>query len=238
MSNLTRRDFMLSTGLLLLFGKDCLNNYYDKKDEEIIHKIYNKYPQKLHETVTNTKLRNSDILMSKGSGIIVDDKYITAAHVVDNTITEQRTPFGIQSMLNDVVNQTTTLYDVPLENVYLNNEDDVAVFNLSPEQYNLNGFTIDDCCFEEPQLGETIYIIGNPALQGMNIRRGYVSDLDGLKLHNNNPAFFGIDKPLVPGDSGGIIVNKKGRLKGINSQVLSGALGYAVKLKEFERWLQ
>ena len=78
-----------------------------------------------------------------------------------------------------------------------------------------------------------------------NTRRGYVSDLDGIKGFSppfkDEKTFFGTDITLYRGDSGCPVVNSNLELLGIGSFVLAdtnnnSGLGYFKRIGEFLKY--
>lgn len=244
---LTRRDFLLASGLLLVSGKlvyDELIKYGERntksENRALIEKIYNEYPKYLHFSRTESKVtmdnngteEESLLKPIKGYGTVINDKYISVEHVV-NRITPTMKDIAVNT------EQVTILYDVPLTNIVMDYENDLAVFQIPEELEIKNRFSLDDICFDEPRLGEEMYLIGNPGLSGVNVRKCHVSDLDGISHRDKkgNTSYFGIDIAGFGGDSGTIIVNKKGKVTGIASRALYYIATYGVKMKSYQKYL-
>jgi len=249
--SITRRNFLLTSGMLLMSGKmvydsiiDVMENnerkQQEKEQKDITDKIYNEYKKYQHFSATKSKItmnedgKNVEHLLrgSHGYGIVVNDKYVTVTHAVN----------GITPALKDLsvdTEQTTMLYGVRLDNIIMDVKNDFAVFQIPKELEIKNRFDLDDICFDEPKLGEEMYVIGNPELYGVNIRKGCVSDIDGAAIGNSkgNPLKFGLDTPGIGGDSGTFVVNKQGKVAGIISETLSYISIYGIKMKAYEPFL-
>lgn len=243
-----RREF-IETGLVMLVTGNVMYSVADyikneevksknKEQEDIINKIYNEYPNMLHISKTKSVTDEDKELNVSGYGIVINNQYVSVAHIVDSSEKEIKTPFGLVHQFNTIKSKSTTLYGVELEDIYISHKDDVAVLGI-PSIINVNNkFTLDDICFDDPKLGEDVYIVGNPGLQGVNVRKAKVSDLDFIEHYENNKNYFGLDKGFMGGDSGTIAVNKGGKVLGINSFVFGGIFGYSIKMKAYEKYLK
>ena len=240
-STINRRDFLIASAIALLSGKTVYDSITKSNETDIEQMIYNEYPKYLHMSYSTAKY--VDMMRThekRGMGIVVDDKYVTCAHIVDCSRRYMNTPYGTMQVVEKMKDEKTMLYGMELKILYQDNDDDVAVLQIPKEVEIKHRFNIDDICFDEPKFGEEVYIVGNPALMGVNVRKDYVSDTDGLTVKNipSNPNRFGFGKALLGGDSGTFTVNKQGKVIGINSSCLGGLVGYAVKMKAYEKWLR
>ena len=145
------------------------------------------------------------------------------AHIINNG------SYRWQSL--EFLSQNTFLNGKKLEKVVVDDESDVAVFEL-PNDLKLPNFPAKPSL--NINLGDEVFIIGNPGLNGIIIRRGSVSDLDGV---NNENSFFGIDIPVVPGDSGGPVVSMDFELLGLGYGNVSMGFGYVKRIGEFLKYL-
>ena len=204
-------------------------------------KIYRDLPRFQHmSTTTSTVETTGQILTVRGHGIVVGDKYLTVGHIVDNSIQYVRDPYGqIMEKKVGLADQTTTMYNIELQPIYINRDNDIGIMQIpaGKEKDIPNRFTLDDLCFQEPQLGERVYIVGDPALSGQNVREARVSDIDATTHKNNSQAYFGMDKGLIPGDSGTFVADKHGKVIGLNSYCLGSSLGYAVKIQQYAKYM-
>ena len=110
-----------------------------------------------------------------------------------------------------------------------------------PSEYLQQGFTAlkvnkSRVC----DVGDTIYVIGYPMIdiQGMEakVTKGIVSSLTGFK---GQKEVFQMDAAIQGGNSGGPVVDEKGRLVGVSVASLRGGenVNYAIKLNEVEKFL-
>lgn len=84
--------------------------------------------------------------------------------------------------------------------------------------------------------GESVLAIGDPMDVGISVTRGIVSALDRSRLGdgpNSRGSFIQTDAPINHGNSGGPLVNARGQVVGINTEILSqsGAsdgIGFAI----------
>jgi Do/DeqQ family serine protease len=144
---------------------------------------------------------------SAGSGVIVDAKngyIVTNAHVVENaseiTVTLQDgRDLKAQVIGSDVLS-------------------DVAVLRVKPE--GLSQIALGDSA--KAEVGDFVVAIGNPFGLQHTVTSGIVS---GLSRSGLNPDgyedFIQTDASINPGNSGGALVNLRGELIGINSEILS-----------------
>ena len=106
--------------------------------------------------------------------------------------------------------------------VVLSDKYDLATFNLAAT----------DCPFissTKPELlaqGERLYTIGNPSGLTYTVTSGVFS---GFRTENEK-SFLQTDAPINPGNSGGPLINKRGKVIGINTMVLKKAqnIGFAI----------
>jgi len=103
-----------------------------------------------------------------------------------------------------------------------------------PKELNLPNFPAKPS--SRLNLGDKIYIIGNPGLTGINVREDYISDINGTagenmkELAENTTDCFGIGKIVISGDSGTPVVNSKFELLGLCKYQFAGGLGYVQKI--------
>lgn len=232
---ITRRNALYSASILgasfLLNGcefhcnhEKLIKQILKEKDEikkSLIHKIYYELPK--HVYIAET-IAEDEEYVREGCGIILNGRYITMAHIIPE---------------EDVRCRKTMLYGKELEQIILDREDDVAIFNL-PYDLNLPDFPAKPST--EIHLGDEIYIIGNPDLTGPNVRPSHISDLDGL---NESALFlsqqktkncFGISSGVIPGDSGTPVVNSNFELLGLIKLTPFGnypVLGYVCKIEKY-----
>src|SRR5262249_22925074 len=109
---------------------------------------------------------------------------------------------------------------------------DVAVLKIKPD--NLTAVKVGDS--DGLQVGDFVLAIGSP----FNLRGTVTSGIVSAKGRATGEGggiqdFIQTDASINPGNSGGALVNLKGELVGINSQILSGGggsigIGFAIPI--------
>lgn len=90
--------------------------------------------------------------------------------------------------------------------------------------------------------GEKLYAIGNPSGLKFSVTSGIMSGLREDK--QSGKRFIQTDTPINPGSSGGVLMDSKGAIVGINTFILTGTegIGFAIPIetaiKEFEWYLK
>src|SRR5271170_2615614 len=148
---------------------------------------------------------------SAGSGVIVDAKngyIITNFHVIENA--------------NEI---TVTLLDnrsFPAKVVGSDEGADIAV--LQAKQPHLVAMALGDSTRLE--VGDYVVAIGNPFGLQHTVTAGIVSALGRTGINPDGyEDFIQTDASINPGNSGGALVNLRGELVGINSEILSRSGG-------------
>ena len=156
--------------------------------------------------------------VAQGTGfIITNDGYIvTNAHVLGGG----HQVWTIDSNQRQI-NADFIGYDIDL---------DVALLKI-PGDYNY--LKLDDS--NEVQVGEKVIAIGNPLGLQFSVSEGIVSAVHRTGS-NNLEAYIQTDAALNPGNSGGPLINKKGKVIGINNFKVSGgeSLGFALESNYLE----
>lgn len=146
-----------------------------------------------------------------GSGVIVSpDGYIlTNNHVVDDAD-------SITVLLND--RRTVEAKVVGTDPL-----SDLAVIKI--EEKNLPVISVGDS--DKARVGDVALAIGNPLNVGQTVTMGIISAKGRhTQLGNGDfEDFIQTDAPINRGNSGGALINTKGELIGINSQILSPSGG-------------
>jgi Do/DeqQ family serine protease len=147
------------------------------------------------------------LFRSAGSGVIVDARQgyiVTNAHVVENA---------------DEI--TVTLQDgrdLKAEVVGSDKDSDVAVLKVSAE--GLAQMPLGDSARLE--VGDFVVAIGNPFGLQHTVTSGIVSGLSRTGLNPDGyEDFIQTDASINPGNSGGALVNLRGELIGINTEIIS-----------------
>lgn len=102
---------------------------------------------------------------------------------------------------------------------------DIALLKVQGEYEKLDLENSDNI-----QVGEKVIAIGNPLGLQFSVSEGIVSGVHRLGI-NNVEAYIQTDAALNPGNSGGPLMNKQGKVIGINNFKISGgeSLGFALE---------
>ena len=146
-----------------------------------------------------------------GSGFFIDTGYVaTNYHVIEGKK---------QVYAKSVADQTR--YTVE-EIVVIDETHDLAILRVSGPSPPI--LSLDNS--DEIEIGETVYTVGNPiGLEG-TVSRGIVSS---IRDFGNGP-LIQIDAPTSPGNSGGPVLNEKGKVIGVS---VSGFQGTGVQNLNF-----
>ncbi len=143
---------------------------------------------------------------SIGSGVIIDAAkgyVLTNHHVVEQADT-------IKIRLTD-----DRVLDAKL--IGSDPDSDLAVLQVKGDKLKALPFADS----EQIEIGDFVVAIGNPFGIGQTVTSGIVSALGRSGLGNAYENFIQTDASINPGNSGGALVNLKGELVGINSQIVS-----------------
>jgi Do/DeqQ family serine protease len=141
-----------------------------------------------------------------GSGVIVDAAkgyVLTNHHVVEQAD-------SIKVRLTD-----DRIYEAKL--IGSDPDSDLALVQIKAEK--IKALPLGDS--EKMEVGDFVVAIGNPFGIGQTVTSGIVSALGRSGLGNRYEDFIQTDASINPGNSGGALVNLKGELIGINSQIIS-----------------
>jgi S1-C subfamily serine protease len=168
-----------------------------------------------------------------GSGFVVDKDgtIITNAHVVDGasrvTVSFEEGGEAIEADVKGV-----------------DDDADIAVLKINPEGRNLTVLPLGDS--SKLNVGDPVVAIGNPFGLQRTVTTGIVS---ALQRQVDAPSGFPIsdviqtDASINPGNSGGPLLNAKGEVIGINSQIATGGgqgsvgIGFAVPIDQAKQEL-
>jgi serine protease Do len=151
---------------------------------------------------------------SLGSGVIVSsDGYIlTANHVIDGADSN-----GVKVALAGDGKEFTAKI------IGTDPATDVAVLKVDAQ--DLPAITI--CDSDKLEVGDIVLAIGNPFGVGQTVTKGIVSALGRTSLGiNEYEDFIQTDAAINQGNSGGALVDARGRLAGINTVIFSGTGGF------------
>ncbi len=153
--------------------------------------------------------------VAQGSGFIIssDGYIITNAHVLSGGHYVKVLTYEADSWKS-------------AELIGYDNTMDVAVIKISGNGHDYLNFDDSDSLV----IGEKVIALGNPLGLSFSVTEGIIS---GLKREgsNNLPAYIQIDAPLNRGNSGGPLINKKGKVIGINNFKIQGGenIGFALE---------
>ncbi|MBX4892040.1 DegQ family serine endoprotease [Rhizobium bangladeshense] len=148
----------------------------------------------------------SEHAMALGSGFIIspDGVIVTNNHVIDNA-------FDIKATLDDGT-------ELPAKLIGTDAKSDVAVLKIEAGK-PLQTIAWGDS--DRLKLGDQILAIGNPFGIGTTVTAGIVS-ARGRDLHSGPyDDFIQIDAPINHGNSGGPLVDREGKVVGINTAIYS-----------------
>jgi len=239
-----RREFIkkgiYAAGIAIVGGKvvsDSLNKAIDGYNQD---RIYNELPKHVHDIKVSGKI-NNNYKERIGKGIVVDNKFLTCAHILDLGMEYIKTPFGLMNITLPVTDLEISVNGNTLEKTIYNVENDIAVCTNRNPLPNRKLPEDERFYMEEPnfpcepsskrKLGDEVYLIGNPNLKGTNIRKSRISDLNGFGEPLSKYC-FGIDASVIPGDSGTPVVSKDFKLLGLLNLAFH-SLGYVIKINEF-----
>ena len=156
--------------------------------------------------------------VSQGTGFIITNNgyVVTNAHVLSGA----REAIAID--YNQNINTVTLIgYD---------SEFDIALLKIDGQHDKLR---LDDS--NDIQIGEKVIAIGNPLGLQFSVTEGIVSAIHRTGL-NGKDAYIQTDAALNPGNSGGPLINKEGKVIGINNfKLVAGeSLGFALESNYIE----
>jgi len=167
-----------------------------------------------------------------GTGFVVDGGgyILTNAHVVDEN---GQKASGVTVVFNKGGSQTQR---VKGELVGVDVGSDVAVIKVDPKSLGLKPLPLGDS--SKVTIGEPVVAIGNPLGYDFSITSGIVS-ATGRSLQSPNgmtiPNGIQTDAAINQGNSGGPLIDSRGKVIGINEQIASqgggnDGLGFAVPI--------
>jgi S1-C subfamily serine protease len=164
-----------------------------------------------------------------GSGSVIDSNghILTNFHVVD----------GAQKLTVSFGGEKT----YPATYVGGDADTDLAVIKIDPPATGLTVVPLGNS--DALMVGQKVLAIGNPFGLDRTLTTGVISGLQRpIRARNNRPidAAIQTDASINPGNSGGPLLDKFGRMIGINSQILSPAggsvgVGFAVPVNTAKR---
>ncbi|MEQ8314384.1 MAG: trypsin-like peptidase domain-containing protein [Gammaproteobacteria bacterium] len=143
---------------------------------------------------------------SLGSGVVIDERgfILTNLHVVDT--------------LFDAFDTEVTLsngHRTPATVVAWDQANDLAVLHI-----NSDGLVpIEIGSANDLEIGNVVFAIGYPRNIGLSVSQGIVSALN--RNEEGNTSLIQTDAAINPGNSGGGLIDRNGKLVGLNSSILS-----------------
>jgi S1-C subfamily serine protease len=149
-----------------------------------------------------------------GSGFVIDSNgtVLTNWHVVENAVKVNVSFEHGKTVEAHVVGKDPS--------------QDLAVLRVPTEGLNLHALTLGDSGTVE--VGEPVLAIGNPFGLSRTLTTGVISALQRQLTAPNGFTIENVlqtDAPINPGNSGGPLLNAKGEVIGINSQIETGGSG-------------
>ncbi len=191
-------------------------NYAVEKASPAVVNIYSEQiidkqlpAQRRFNSIFNNK--GQQIKTSLGSGVILSsDGYIlTNQHVVgDNSL-----------------RVTTELYDgrkFIAQLIGIDKGTDLAVLKIQDDEILFPSIEIEDS--DKLNIGDIVLAIGNPYGLGQSVSMGIVS-ATGREFDNPYSNYIQTDASINKGNSGGALIDSKGRLVGINTLIRSSSGG-------------
>src|SRR4051794_30712336 len=168
-----------------------------------------------------------------GSGFVVnkDGTVLTNAHVVEGA-----------SKVTVSFEEGGEAIDADVKGI--DTDSDIAVLKINPEGRDLTVLPLGDS--SKAQVGDPVVAIGNPFGLQRTVTTGIVS---ALQRQVDAPSGFPIsdviqtDASINPGNSGGPLLNARGQVIGINSQIQTGGgngsvgIGFAVPINTVKQLL-
>lgn len=240
-----RRQFLQAGALMLVSGKFVYDAFNKLNEIETRNKIYDlgQYVYLAnYKGITKEKTEKEQ----KGCGIVLEDYFFTCDHIPSSIEkNKMMTPFGLFEEDVELKSKSQNINGLEMEELVRNPEKDIAIYWIGKDRAKKHNIKQFPCKPSSNRIhGQTAYLIGNPNLRGINIRKTTISDLDGMIVEPKNDIVemtkygFGISNQLIPGDSGSPLVNDDYELIGINNIGVNGGIGYAIKIEEFFKELK
>jgi len=151
--------------------------------------------------------------VGQGTGFIINEEgyIVTNAHILVGGHSVQAMPYQ-----QDIIDADFIGYD---------GDFDIALLKISGDYDFIRLADSDDV-----QIGEKVISIGNPLGLQFSVSQGIVSAIHREGI-NGIEAYIQTDAPLNPGNSGGPLINKEGKVIGINNFKIgdSESLGFSLE---------
>tara|TARA_Y100000310_G_scaffold270936_1_gene285022 strand:- start:2011 stop:2892 length:882 start_codon:yes stop_codon:yes gene_type:complete len=170
----------------------------------------------IEDTIDSVVSINTDV--SQGSGFIITNNgyVVTNYHVIAGSSSISVVPYQESSKGAQLIGYVPDM--------------DVALLKIDG---NYNPIDFGDS--DNIDIGEKVIAMGNPFGLSFSVTEGIVSALN-REGSNGYPVYTQTDVPLNPGNSGGPLINKQGKVIGINNFKIGGAesLGFALESNQAE----
>lgn len=165
-----------------------------------------------------TRVREETVQTGTGSGFVWDDdgRIVTNYHVISQAV---QNDLRVRVMLAD-----RTAYDARV--IGASPDHDLAVIQVTAPKAKLKKIAVGRS--SDLEVGQKVYAIGNPFGLSLTMTKGIVSALDRtIESPSERPITGAIqtDAPINPGNSGGPLLDKDGRLIGVNSAIYNTGSG-------------
>jgi S1-C subfamily serine protease len=167
----------------------------------------------------NLQSRSTDVVQAgTGSGFIWDDdgRIVTNFHVIREAL---RNKLTLRVVLAD-------RSEWKVEVVGVAPEYDLAVLKINAPQVQLKKIKVGTS--RDLEVGQKVYALGNPFGLSLTLTKGIVSALDREIDSPVKTPITGVvqtDAPINPGNSGGPLLDKDGRLIGVNTAIATAGEG-------------
>jgi 2-alkenal reductase len=182
---------------------------------------------------------------AQGSGFVVDEEgyILTNSHVITNA--GEGAPAGELEAASQVYVQFRDGDRVEAKVVGFDLYDDVGVLKVNPDEHDLRPVPLGDS--SEVVVGEPVAAIGSPFGQESSLSVGVVAaterSIDALTSQYALVDAIQTDAPINRGNSGGPLLDARGRAIGINAQIRSQTgfaegVGFAVPINSAIRSME
>jgi len=194
--------------------------------QQLVRRLYPGYTNPREEflrryfglpSFNNARVKEELVPAGIGSGVIVSPEgyTITNAHV----ITDPRTGKPVE----EVTVQLSDKKEYKARIIGFDRSTDIAVLKINADQA-LPHVTLADSDLLE--VGDVVFAAGNPLGIGMTVTMGIISatrrtELGILEQEGSYESFIQTDASINQGNSGGALLDAKGRMIGINTAIIS-----------------
>jgi len=204
-NELTTKIIQTQSNLLLL------NQSFKTELKELKSTVSSDFSSIIEESLPSVITVKTDV--SQGTGFLIssDGYFITNAHVLSGART-----VSVVNYEQNEISASFVGYDADF---------DIALLKISGNYDALILGNSDDV-----QIGESVIAIGNPLGLQFSVSEGIISAVNRIG-QNSEYAYIQTDAALNPGNSGGPLINKKGKVIGINNFKIGGGenIGFALE---------